>query len=357
MASSAYGTLTTLDSLAATNQTIGALGENAAYEAIAAILAAHNRIWREMVMDLADVTTDRQRIYGGDANMVMDAVDQFGRADAQKQSAGTTVGFPLRLNQIALQWTRKFFENTTGAQLAANVQGVMRASLAALQRDMKRAIFLPTNVTFNDILVDNVALAVKRLVNADSAEIPSGPNGESFDAATHTHYLATASFTADDLDDLLEAVVEHYAAGNARVYFNRASEAAVRDFDGFTPYLDARLVAPSTDLATRAALDANVVLNNRAIGIYSAAGVSAEVWVKPWIPANYAFAYVDGAPKPLALRERRPGTADLQLVADDESYPLRARSWEQEYGLAVWNRTNGAVMRLNNGTYAAPTIT
>lgn len=363
MGGSAYGTLSVVDTLASlSNTTVAAFGEDRAFAEIEAALAAHNRITAEMLGDLVERTTDRQRRYGSTDAMNMDELDEYGRADAQKIAAGATVGFPLRLYGLALQWTRKYFQTATPAELAAQTASAMDADVKVLQREVKRALFGVLNVTFTDRLVDGVSLAVKRLVNADNAAIPLGPNGESFDGATHTHYLFTAgvSLAAADLNALLETVIEHHATGQAVVYINRAQEAAVRGLAGFTAYLDARLIAPTDDLAARGTLSATgVTLNDRAIGVYSAGGVSAEVHVKPWVPSGYLFAWVMGGPTPLVMRTRNGNSGNLELVYDDEVHPLRARAYEREFGVGVWTRTNGAVLFVDAGgagAYVAPTI-
>lgn len=350
-----YGTLNTLDTLAASQQTIAQYGEDRAFEAIDAAVTAHNQIMNDLISDFIERTTDRQRRYGGPANMVMNKIDEFGRSDAQKLAAGITVGFPLNLNDINLQWTRTFFENATGQEMAAQVTGAMDAHHNAIIRDIKIAIFTPTNTdNFIDRRIDNVELDLKALVNADSAAIPLGPNGETFDAATHTHYLARVStLAASDITGLLNTVREHYGTGAQYLYINQASEAAVRGFtSNFVAYVDARLVPPTTATSARGNLDvANIY--NRPIGLFDA----AEVWIKPWVPANYMFSWIDGAPPPLVMRERRPGLFMLRLMAEDERHPLRARAWESEYGIGVWTRTNGAVLYTGGTTYVAPTIT
>jgi hypothetical protein len=48
---------------------------------------------------------------------------------------------------------------------------------------------------------------------------------------------------------------------------------------------------------------------------------------------------------------------DLQLVFDDERYPLRAKTWERQFGVGVWQRQGGAVLDFGHGSYTAPTIT
>lgn len=364
MIGGAYGTLAALDTLATlSNTTVADFGEDNAFREIDAALAAHNRIEQELLSDFVDPTTDRLRRYGSQDSMTMNEVDEFGRPDAQKISAGATVGFPLRLYEISVQWTRKYLQNATGEELAKQVVAVMDADSKVIQREIKRALFNPTNATVLDRLVDNVSLAIKRLVNADGASIPLGPNGESFDGATHTHYLftAAASLAAADMNSLIETVIEHHPSGSALVYINRAQETAVRGLTGFTAYLDARLMpgGGATGVQANSSLSSFNV-NERAIGIYSAGGVSAEIWVKPFVPSGYLFAWVRGAPVPMVMRTRNAGGGNLELVADDELHPLRARSWERECGFAAWTRTNGAILfvdALSGSAYAAPTIT
>lgn len=348
----AFGTISTLDALAAVDATIADIGEDRAFAAVDAYLRAHNNIVREMLGGLAEVTTDRQRRYGGNDTVVMQELDQFGMPDAQKITAGVTVGVPLRRFGDTLQWTRSAFEVLTGREMAAQVNAIAAADLVLRQREIKRALFYSTNVdNFEDRLVDNVELDIKRLVNADGAAIPIGPQGQSFDGSTHTHYIGEASYTNDFLEDALETVLEHYATGQAMIYINRAQEADTRGFTDFTEYLDARIIAASDDRSARGTLD-SINLYDRAIGIFN----GAEVHVKPWVPANYIFVWLMGQPPPLLFRERRPGTGSLRLVFEDENHPLRARSYESEFGVAVWNRTNGAVLYIANATYADPTL-
>src|SRR5688572_23086404 len=96
----AFGTLNTLDTLAASQQTVAQYGEDNAFTAIQAALDAHNEIMNNTRSLFIETTTDRQRRYGGPDNMSMDEVDEFGRGDAQKIAAGVTVGFPLRLFDV-----------------------------------------------------------------------------------------------------------------------------------------------------------------------------------------------------------------------------------------------------------------
>jgi hypothetical protein len=349
----AYGTLQISDLVSNLN-TIAQIGEDATWQAVQTSLDAHNAIMREMLEGLVEITTDRLRRFGGADSMILDEIDEYGTPDAQKVAQGLNVGFPMKLFGVTVQWTRKYMQTATGAELAAQFIATQDGDRRAVIREVKKAIFTSTNSSILDRLVQNaLTLPLKAFLNADGGPIPPNPvTGVAFDGTTHNHYLGTAGFAASDLTSLINTVLEHFGVGEARVYINQAQEAAVRAFTpGFVAYIDQRVITATTVSVGRAALDVSN-LYDRAIGVYG----GAEVWVKPWIPVNYIYAFVKGAPTPLVMRERFAGTGDLVIAAEDEEYPLRARSLEREMGVGVWNRQNGAVLYLSNATYAIPTI-
>src|SRR6266702_734174 len=357
-----YGTLTTLDTLAslrAASGNVAEIGEDVAFASIEAALQAHNQLLQESLTGFVDQTTDRLRRYGGPDTMTMEELDEFGTPSTQKISAGATLGFPLKFFGGALQWTRLFFQNATGAELAAQVEAMMDADIKNMHKQLKLAMFTPTNSTFEDRRVDHVNLPMKALVNADSAPIPIAPDGTTFNAATHTHYFGastvwtgspTGASLATDLTTVTNTVIEHFLTGGIQILINAAQEVNVRAATGFNPYYDPRLV-PSVN-QTNAMGDLDVMnITNRAIGVFGA----GEIWVKPWVPPNYVVAVLVGSPqKALVMRTRNAGSGDLQLLFDNEIYPLRSRAYGREFGFGVWNRVAAAVLNTSNTTYTAP---
>jgi hypothetical protein len=359
-----FGTLSISDLIAATSQTIAQVGEQNVFGAIDLDLQAYNRNVNELLGRFVERTTDRLRRYGGVSSMSMEELEELGTPDAQKVTAGYTVGFPLRRYGMGLQWTRHWMQNHTPAELAAQFTEAQAADQRAIYREIRRAVFRPTNYTFVDRLIDYnaVDIAVKAFINADGSPISPGPNGETFDGSTHTHYLYTAgtSLAAADVQALIDTVIEHYNVGMPMVAINKASETAMRGFTGtnqFTPILPFNIVPGGGQTTAYATGDLDRMMpNNRRIGYYGTG--SAEVWVKPWVPAGYLFAYIDGAPPPLAMRVR-PNGGDLAIEFDDEEHPLRARVIAREFGVGAYNRTNGAVLYIDSGSagaYVAPTI-
>lgn len=347
-----YGTLQVLDTLAS-QATIAQYGEDRAFAAIQANLDAHNEIVRELVTDLCDFTTDRQRRYGGVMETEMVEADEFGTADAQKIAAGVTTGFPLRFYQYSIQWTRMYMQTRTVAELDAQYVAARQADIKNIQRQIKRGLFTPTNnLTYVDRYVDGVNVPLRALINADGTAIPNDPYGQGFDGATHTHYLAINGLTESAVINLLETVVEHGFGGGMRLYINRAQESAIRGMASFQQFYDPRIIVGDNVTRARGELDVTTLFN-KSIGVFA----SAEVWIKPWIPNGYLFAFDANTDlKPLVYRTRDGANAlgNLTIAAEHEHYPLRAQTMDREFGVGVWNRTNGAILYSGGASYTAP---
>lgn len=344
-----------LASLAANRfQSAAEFGIDTIAEVLERDLAAHNAAVEEMMAELAVPTTDQQRIYGTSVTGDMVEVDDYGRSATQRQLPGATVGFPLKANQYALGWTEKWMQLKTPADLAAGVIAAKRAHQRKLRVEIQRAILFSGNYNFVDFLEAGITLGVKRLVNADSQQIPDGPNAEVFDGATHTHYLARAggAIAASDVNGAINTVVEHGHGNMVKIAISKTDEATFRALTGFQAYVDERVVYRNTDTPART-LDTTRI-DNRAIGIFGA----AEVWVKPWMPANYLFVWdASGLTSPLAFRQRvQPSLRGLRIAATNSAFPLTAQYMEAEFGFGAWNRTNGAVLFFGNTTYADPTL-
>lgn len=327
-------------------------------EAIQRDLEIHNQITEQVISELAEITTERSTVYGTSAEGEATRKDEFTAGPTQKISVGSKVEFPLDGFQFAVGWTADYLRRATVQDMARKTIAARNAHIRNIQTVAKEALFGATNYTYYDRLVDGNDLAVKRLVNADSAAIPNGPNGETFDASTHTHYdaidwsAATDAAKAAAVAALLTDVIEHGHGTDMRLYINRAQETDVRAMTGFEPYPDPRIIYRASDTPGQT-LDISRV-NNRAIGIFE----SAEVWVKSWVPANYMFAYAAGDPrKPLRWRVSPLATERGMFIAGTVIvHPLQAQYMEWFHGAGAYTRTNGAALFLGSGTYTAPTF-
>jgi hypothetical protein len=344
-----FGTSSSYDLLQTQQTTVIQFGLQQAYDNIAVQLAAHNALVQGMFGDLAQNTTDRLDLYGAAASKVMQELDEFGVPDAQKVSAGVTLGFPLRRYGNGLQWTELWIKRATMGQLDAEIEAIQDADIMNVYKMIRRTLFTPTTSTFEDIWNNHVNLPVKALINADGGAIPPGPNGEGFNGSTHTHYLGSATLTAGALTSLINTVIEHFAAGEVALCINSADEAAVRALTGFVALVDADIVQASTVTYARGQYD-TINFSNRRIGKFGA----AWVYVKPWVPQNYAACYMRGA-NPLRLRTD-PVLYDGNLVVDFQrtDFMLEARTYSRYIGMGVYTRHAAAVLEFDNASYSAP---
>jgi hypothetical protein len=335
-------------------------GEDNLYSIVQAYIDAHNRIVQDMMGGLIENTTDRMRRWGGrGARMRMQKRDEFGRPAPQKNSMPTqTVGFPLEAWTNAVQWTRMALEELTVQEVMLQTDDLRLADLMNLYDQVVTALMRPTNYTFRDYLMKaayQIDLPVVALANADSTILPLDPWGNSFDSSTHTHYLATNTFTAATLKNLIVTVKEHYSEGDIRVYLNIQQEDAIRGFTGFTPLQYGNITPPAL---TTTLPNPDVPLDvwssyDRMIGYFD----MAEIWVKPWMPTNYLLCH-NTANVPLAMRvpENNPQKGEFRLVASDEHYPLRIDYSERLFGIGVQDRLAAAVLYVGGSTYVAPAV-
>jgi hypothetical protein len=345
----ATGTYSIADLLKVRFSSAKELGLDTIAATLQADLAVHNQIVTELVSEMCEVGTDARRVYGGSNTAEMTEVDEFGRAPSQKNVGGVECGFPLKLFQYNLGWTRKFLENATVGDLVQGQLDAQKAHMVQIRKEIQYASLRAVNFNFTDHLVDNVVLPVKRFLNADSAAIPDGPNGETFAGASHDHYTDVTPLAVADITGLVDTVVEHGHGNYVKLCISRTDEAAFRALSGFVAYVDPRLNLGAASNQPEKRLDVSR-LDNRAIGILG----GAEVWVKPWMVANYAMVYDAGdSRKPLYFRQRLASAMQgLRLAAEFDSHPLQAQVMEAEFGIGVWTRTNGAVHYSGNNTWA-----
>lgn len=334
---------------AANNTSVIDFGEDKAAEIIAQDNRNFSQIVDELLADLAEKTSDRQRSAGSSLGGSAMEVDEYGQGPTQKDVPGYFIGFPLKRIQFPIGWTTQWLKNATPADLAVRNGIAQGAHLRRMRYELQKAIFTPTNTTFTDHLVDKGSLPVKAFINADSSAMANGPNGEVFDGSTHTHYDGSATLTAAAVLAMIADVVEHRNGARVIVAFNQADATAVSALSGFVA-LQPSYIIPATGTVGSPTLQFRA--DNRQIGFMN----GAEIWTKPWVPANYAAAWDAAAPqKPLVYRTEK-NDLGVHIAAEIDSHPLHANFSEWFYGFGAWNRVAMAVLKFNNATYSAPSL-
>jgi hypothetical protein len=355
-----HGTMSVFDTLGArriaAGDLIGIYDPATIYEQVQVYLRAHNNLMNMMENDLFTSTTDRFYTWGNVNTVSMMRADEFSRPRASKMVVDPTEGgYPLEKYQAAYQVTQEFMDNKTMGDLDTLISGIANADVTNRLVTLRDVLFNPTNNTnYKDISTDSYTLKIRAFLNADSTYIPNNKYGVTFDPATHTHFLGTSSFAAADLLAQIKTVQEHYPElpPSIRVYANGAQEQTIRGFTGFYPYWDRRIDPGANTARAIGDLDLTNTVD-RPIGVFDA----AQIWIKPWMPAGYTFAFHPNAPKPLKRRVRPMAggmRGDLRIVAQLPLYPLFAEMMEREEGFGVWERTNGCALKCDNATYSAP---
>lgn len=330
------------------------LGLNTIEPVLRRDMEVHNGLTNDMVRTMADITDDYRRVYGTSDVLEMVEADEFTRAHTQKGQTGAETDFPLRGFQVAIGWDKAYFSRATVADMAQSQISAQKSQILKIRTEMQKAMYPSSNFTFIDYRDTKVSLAVKRFLNADGLNIPDGPQGQTFNGATHTHYLATAAASQADVNALIRTVLEHHVGGQPTIFINQADETQFRAITGFQPYIDSRITLNANANQPTSRLNPYTT-DNRPIGLFG----SAEVWVKPWALASYWLCtdMSETAPRPLAARVRK-GTGSLALTtaAQLDFAPLYAKYMETEFGFGVWTRTNGAVLYTGGGAYVDPVL-
>lgn len=359
-----YGSHNLLDTLATIdNANVFDYGEDDLYDHISDLVAIHNELVDDMTGFFVERTTQRIARLGADtATMEMIEVDEYGTADTQKVAVtGYDIGWPLRDYQVAVGWTRRYFQQKTPADIAKDFIASRDADLNNIRRNLLRALYRATNYSFIDRFVDSVTLPVKALINADGSAIPIDEFGATFNGGTHTHLVGYASgaVAAADITALINNVVEHGVnGGEMRLLINKAQAATVMgfssNFDGFqAPLLDPG-PGSTADVVEGGKKTSPYQIDDKPIGVWDG---YVPVWIKPWVPANYYSAVLVGGGGGEVLRWRtRPGFGDFGLLFEDENYPMRGQWFSREFGIGVWNRFAAAHLYGGGTSYVQPTI-
>jgi hypothetical protein len=357
------GTLQVSDTLAtlaaAGNTTVAEYGIDEAF----AVINQDNQIYNEQVKnellpDFCVVSDQREWVYGGNDEMTVEEIDEYGDADVEEVGAGDTMGAPLRRYGRGVQWTWDYFQITPLSELAKQYTALQTADLKGIRRNIRNALLNPTNnLTYRDRLIDRKVIKTYALLNGDGMAIPMGPSGALSDASNRTHFLATASLVAADFRALIAKVLDFEVGGELVLIIPRTMETAIRAMTtagDFSPLMDVSIVQPNTATYVAGGLDV-FNPNDRRIGKFGAAWVD----VRPWMPDNYALCVDKGTgdAKVLQFRTRPRGVwSDFGLRARTKGHPLTADALARDYGIAVRNRHQAAALYTGGGSYLAPSL-
>lgn len=246
----------------------------------------------------------------------------------------------------------------TAEELQRHIDTIITHSINTQRFEMLKALFNNTARTFIDD--DWGTLTIQPLANGDAVIYPPVLGSE--DGATENHYLESG-YAASAISDannpyrtIRNELDEHFGAStggdNVVVMINEAQTPVSVELTEMTDVPDNFIrVGDSTNVPVGYP---PIPRTARIVGRCS--GVWVVEWA--WIPANYMLGVYLGEPAPLKMRVDPAAVGlgqGLQLVKEDNEFPMRKSYWRNRFGFGVGNRLNGVVMELGTGgTYTIP---
>jgi hypothetical protein len=309
-------------------------------------------------LDLFTEETSLSRaIWGGSASISFEEVGELGKGKTRKDTRGQELHFPLFKLDATVGGSEEFWKRASVKNLIDVMTGMQNGYASRVRDEIKAAIFGATVKTpVKDWLVDNSTLnKIQPFLNADSAEIPAAPNGSTFTASSHQHYVGTSGTTAStyDIDTLLSNVREH-VLGKVVLVTDSAMPATLLAMSG-TKYV-ARPPMPISDnrdaQIARASFNPDDDRSNMSVGYWD----GHEVITRSWCPTGYIMAAAIGGQlgKPLFRRidPQFPGLITGLEISDGR---IRVKESYFYMGFGAFNRAAGAVLdTLHQTNYTAP---
>lgn len=282
--------------------------------------------------------------------------------------------YDFKFYDVAARFTFMFLADATASQVNM-VQGQI------LEADNRLQFKLVMKRVFNNVntstLIQNVPYQAKPLYNADGEFIPNYKTN-TFNPATHTHFVTSGAATVDSGDiEALAGLMEEHGYNKINGYqiiimVNPATvtpamrawragvvnqNSAVASYD-FVPPLGTNIILPST-VQLFGSQPAQTFAGFDVVGQYGPYLIIQD----GNIPAGYMFGFATqgGNTSTNLVGIRQHAQASLQGLilrgGDRNDYPLVNSTYIHGLGTGVRLRGSGAVMQITaSGTYTIPTI-
>ena len=208
-------------------------------ERVSATIQAYGQFLAQDMAEQLDAfteeTTVSRAVWGGAAQMEFQEVGELGKAKTNKDTRGQELHFPLFKLDLTVGGSEEFWKRAGIKNLIDVMNGMDNAYAERVRNEIKAAVFnksLHTPVL--DWIGDDTRLdKIQPFLNADSNEIPVAPNGTSFTASSHTHYLGItgSSLSYGDVDRVVNTVREH-VLGKVYIYVDGAMPATLAALSG-----------------------------------------------------------------------------------------------------------------------------
>ncbi len=344
---SRYGLLTLFDS---DREFVNTVGQSIVYDAITDLAVRWNADMQAATqVFVTGQTSDFKIRYKSPGGGHMQRTRQQSGPGVVKVYGQWDVAFPLEEFGDAIADNEVDLAYMTGGDLNRHLSTIFLRATNTYRYEMLKALL--NNVQDSFVDERKGTLLIEPLANGDAVVYPPVLGAE--DGAVEDHYLEAAyavtsiSDTNNPLPVGRDELEEHFgtSAGGENIVALCAKDVSDELANELTNFV------PVPDQFVRLGVDTDVP-----IGLPSVPGKirgrHSGVWVVEWrwLPATYIiFLHLQEEP-PLLERVDIPETglaSGLQLVANDEIYPLHKATWRWRFGLGVANRLNGVAMEVN----------
>jgi hypothetical protein len=338
---------------------IGDLGERVVFDAIQQVMADWNADVRLALSAFVEKETENYtERYLLPGSGKLQEIGRQAPSAAVKRNGYWDVAFPLRGYGAALGGSRVDMAYLTVQELDAHLDTIMAQDLNTLRWRILTALFEDDNLTWTD--PNHGSLTIRRLANGDGTSYPPVVGSEDDAAETHYDVSGYAEGSISDANQpiitIRDELVEHFGGrgtfGDNIVVFHNSS--ATDDLDDLTGYTEV------AEQFIQYGVDSDLAVNIPNVpGRIHARLTGAWLSEWDWIPTGFMLGIHLEAPRPLVMRVDPADTGlprGLNLVAEDEDYPMRTAYYERRFGLGVGNRLNGYAYEIStDGSYAPPT--
>ncbi len=295
----------------------------------------------------------------------MNVFTEFARADSQRAATEGHI-LPLIPYDRQLAWTWRYLEKSRMPQIMADVQDALQDV-----RDRWRIRILTRVLKRGDDTGESAGLGSSGISPGFATDLgstavdfdPPDNQGTTFDN-THEHYVGIAGgvFTNAVFSDAKDELREHGHEPTYIFLIGPSDETTVRGLSDFTP-VEESLVAFGDNVSL-----AKLGFEADSMGSYSIGTIhDFAVRVVRGVPQYYGFAYKSygnlSQRNPLRLRLPKGQLSPVVRPMSDPraagggNYPLQNIMMFLEFGVGVWDRTNGTARYVNNATWADGTPT
>jgi hypothetical protein len=281
--------------------------------------------------------------------------------------------YDFKWYDVAARFTFRFLADATARQVDMVQSQILEADNRLQFRLVMKRLYNNAN---NNTTINNVAYQAKPLYNADSEYIPPYA-GNTFNAATHTHYVTSGAAVMDSGDveagaSLLEehgykrstgfqivVLVNPSAAAAIRLWKagQANSNGAIATYD-FVPPTGTNIILPST-VQLFGAQPAQTFAGFDVVGAYGPYLIVQDNNTPTGYMAFFATAGGSQSTNLIGIREHVDQSLRGLILkgGDRNAYPIVNSTYVRGLGTGVRTRGAGAVMQITaNASYTTPTL-